>query len=137
MSRSGYVDDIEDNWQLIMWRGQVASAIRGRRGQAFLRELIVALDALPKKELIANELRHGDEVCALGSVGVRRDIDLEVLDPEDRVALAKTFGVAAPLIQEIEWVNDEMGLYLYPDTPEKRWQRVRQWAVENIREAKP
>jgi hypothetical protein len=37
MSRSGYSDDLE-NWSLIRWRGAVASAIRGRRGQAFLRE---------------------------------------------------------------------------------------------------
>lgn len=30
MSRSGYNDDI-DNWQMIKWRGQVASAVRGKR----------------------------------------------------------------------------------------------------------
>ena len=38
MSRSGYSDDL-DNWDLIRWRGQVSSAIRGKRGQGFLREL--------------------------------------------------------------------------------------------------
>jgi len=34
MSRSGYVDngDIEQ-WDLIRWRGAVASAIRGKRGE--------------------------------------------------------------------------------------------------------
>jgi hypothetical protein len=37
MSRSGYSDDYGDDepWQLIMWRGAVASAFRGRRGQPF------------------------------------------------------------------------------------------------------
>ena len=55
MSRSGYVDEIE-NWALIRWRGQVASAIRGRRGQRLLRDLLVALDAMPEKELIVHEL---------------------------------------------------------------------------------
>lgn len=45
MSRSGYNDYSIDNWDLIRWRGQVASAIKGKRGQAFLRELIEALVA--------------------------------------------------------------------------------------------
>ena len=46
MSRSGYTDDMEDMWQHICWRGAVASAIRGRRGQAFLREMLAAMDAI-------------------------------------------------------------------------------------------
>ena len=48
MSRSGYSDDIDDNWAHIMWRGRVASSIRGKRGQAMLRELLAALDAMPE-----------------------------------------------------------------------------------------
>lgn len=44
MSRSGYNDDC-DGWALIRWRGAVNSAINGKRGQAFLRELVAALDA--------------------------------------------------------------------------------------------
>ena len=55
MSRSGYSDDLE-TWQLIKWRGQVMSAIRGKRGQKFLRELLAALDAMPKKILITEDL---------------------------------------------------------------------------------
>ena len=35
MSRSGYIDDMDDTWQFIKWRGQVASAIRGARGQGY------------------------------------------------------------------------------------------------------
>lgn len=46
MSRSGYSDDI-DQWDLICWRGAVASAIRGKRGQAFLLEMWKAMTALP------------------------------------------------------------------------------------------
>ena len=45
MSRSGYSDDDEDG-RLAMWRGAVQSAIRGKRGQAALRELLTALDAM-------------------------------------------------------------------------------------------
>jgi len=47
MSRSGYSDDCDDQWSLICWRGAVKSAIRGKRGQAFLKEMLAALDALP------------------------------------------------------------------------------------------
>ena len=53
MSRSGYHDDCE-GWDLI--RGAVKSAIRGRRGQAFLKEMLAALDALPEKRLITEDL---------------------------------------------------------------------------------
>jgi len=41
MSRSGYSDDCEGS-ELAMWRGQVASAKRGKRGQRFFRELVAA-----------------------------------------------------------------------------------------------
>lgn len=71
MSRSGYHDDIE-HWDLIRWRGAVASAIRGVRGQRFLKELMQALENLPDQRLIAHELEKGGEVCALGAVGKSR-----------------------------------------------------------------
>ena len=131
MGRSGYTEGWdEEPWQTIMWRGQVASAIRGKRGQAFLRELVEALDAMPEKRLIAHELRKGDEVCALGAVGAKRGVELEKLDPEDYDTIAGVFGVAHQLIQEIEWMNDEVAAY--GDTPESRWIRVRNWAAEKL-----
>jgi len=61
MSRSGYSDDCEDNWSWICWRGAVKSAIRGKRGQAFLRETLAALDALPERKLIAKDLIKTDK----------------------------------------------------------------------------
>jgi hypothetical protein len=70
VSRSGYIDDIDD-WQMIKWRGQVASAIRGRRGQKFLTDLYNALEALPEKRLIKHELKdETGEVCAIGALGM-------------------------------------------------------------------
>lgn len=59
MSRSDYSEDL-DMWDLIRWRGQVASAIRGKRGQKLLRDLAAALDAMPVKALIADELQTED-----------------------------------------------------------------------------
>jgi len=37
----------------------------GRRGQKFLRDLIVALDEMPVKRLIKNDLHAHGEVCTL------------------------------------------------------------------------
>ena len=130
MSRSGYVDDL-DNWDLIKWRGQVTSAIRGKRGQALLRDLITALDAMPEKILITDKLidAKGD-VCALGAVGKLRGIDMQNIDPEEPEQVATAFNIASPMAQEIVFENDEVG---YRDeTPEQRWQRVRKWAEANL-----
>lgn len=131
MSRSGYSEDFDDGWQIIRWRGAVASAIRGKRGQAFLREMLEALDVMPERRLIKNELRKGGDVCAIGSVGARRGVDLEALDPEDHAAIAEAFGIAEALVQEIEYENDEC----WAATPERRWELVREWVVERIKPA--
>lgn len=131
MSRSGYSDDYDlENWDLIRWRGQVASAIRGKRGQAFLRELVAALDAMPEKRLIANELESFGNVCAIGSVGMQRGVDMTKLDPEDYDGIAATFGIAHQLVQEIEFMNDEA---FYGETPEGRWKFMRDWAVRKLK----
>lgn len=132
MSRSGYSDDGDcDQWQHIMWRGRVASATRGARGQAMLRDLLAALDAMPNKRLIAHELIAEGEVCAIGSLGLARGVEMEKLDVENFGQIADTFGVAAPLVQEIEWWNDEGGLYR--ETPEQRWTRMRAWVAKQIK----
>ena len=130
MSRAGYSDDI-DHWALIRWRGQVASAMKGKRGQAFLRELIDALDAMPEKRLIAGELQEGGNVCAIGSVGARRGLDMSGLDPHDPETLSGAFGIAHQLVREIEFMNDEA--VCWNETDEQRWSRMRAWAVENLK----
>ena len=135
MIRSGYSDDC-DGWELIMWRGAVASAIRGQRGQAFLREMLAALDALPQKRLIADELQNNaGEVCAIGSVGRLRGVDMSKLDPEYPERIAETFGIASALVQEIEFINDEDFCWRGETTPERRFEIVRNWVVSQIKEA--
>ena len=131
MSRSGYSDDCEDQWAFIRWRGVVASAIRGKRGQALLRAMADALDAMPVKELVAHELECRDGVCALGAVGRARGMDLSPLDPEDPDAVAAAFGIATPLAQEIVWINDE-GSHRR-ELPSERWARVRAWVAKQIK----
>jgi len=136
MSRSGYSDDGEN---IAMWRGQVASAIRGRRGQAFLVEVVEALDALSEKKLITDALEADGAVCAIGSVGLRRGVNMAPLDPDEPEPIAKAFGIARQLVQEIEYENDERQ-WRYEhgksrrETPEERWQRMRDWAVSHIKD---
>jgi hypothetical protein len=133
MSRAGYSDDCADDpWSWIMWRGQVASSIRGKRGQAFLRELIAALEAMPKKRLIADALQESGEVCAIGAVGVRRGVNLEALDPDQYEAIAESFNIAEPLVREIEFENDERDRDL---TPEERWAKMHAWAKSHLKES--
>src|ERR1043165_286590 len=110
MSRSGYSDDCdsqEARWTLIRWRGAVNSAIKGKRGQAFLREALAALDALPEKRLIAKDLAAHGEFCTLGAVGARRGIDMSEVDPEDYETVAPMFGISEALAREIVYLNDD------------------------------
>jgi len=138
MSRSGYVDDCDDNWSMIMWRGRVASAVRGKRGQKLLRDLGEALDVMPEKRLIKNELEVSGEVCALGQLGRARGMDLSNVDPEDAETVASKFDIATCLAQEIVFINDEAGGGRYidnkwlPETPEERWTRVRAWVARQV-----
>jgi hypothetical protein len=130
MGRSGYSDDCEN---VALWRGRVASAMRGKRGQKLLRELLAALDEMPEKRLIKDDLVRDGDVCLLGAGGRKLGIaDLDKLDPEDHDTLAARFDVAPCLIQEIEYENDE-GPYCRRETPEERYTRVRKWLVEHIK----
>ena len=135
MSRSGYSEDCDDNWQLIMFRGRVSSAIRGRRGQAFFVALRDAMDAMPVKELIADDLEAEDgAVCALGALGKARGVDLSKIDPDDSVTVAATFDIAEVLAREVVYMNDEWS-WGGNESPSARWQRMRQWVQSNIKEA--
>lgn len=130
MSRSGYIDDCEQ-WDLIRWRGAVASAIRGKRGQAFLLEMHEALKALPEPKLVANALVTEDgAVCAIGSVGKRRGVDMTNLDPDDHEAVAAAFGIPHTLACEIMYMNDEGK---WKTTPEERFEYMKKWIEQNLR----
>ena len=158
MSRSGYSEDC-DGWALIRWRGAVESAIRGKRGQAMLRDLVDALDALPVHRLAAGSLMTADgDYCALGALGLARCVDMAPLAPENRQAVAQAFGVAEALAAEIMYLNDEgvedeqrpfnfevcgpmrkweghtqLRWETNPDAGRIRWWQMRAWAVANLK----
>lgn len=142
MSRHGYSDDFgcEDPWDMIRYRGQVESAIRGKRGQRLFREMVAALDAMPQKRLVARALEKDGEVCALGAVGRARGLDMSKIVIEDDddydfdedtvpTATAALFDIAVPLAREVAFMNDDH----YSATPEARWKRMRDWAARQIR----
>ena len=133
MSRSGYSDDYDTNL-VNLWRANVDRALRGGRGQAFLRELLATLDAMPEKRLIAEELIVEGEVCAMGAVGARRGLEMEGVDPEDTRRVGKMFEIAPAMAAELFYVNDEAGPYSEEETSEQRFWRVRRWVVEQIKD---
>lgn len=136
--RHGYVDDL-DNWDQIRWRGRVASAIRGKRGQKMLAELRDALDAMPTKRLVSRQLQTKQgECCALGCLAAAKGKDLTEHEDDDDCdlqelngELAATFDVAECLIQEVEYENDEGACQ---ETPEQRWTRMRRWVGKRLGE---
>lgn len=142
-----------------LYRGRVASATRGRRGQRFFRELLAALEAMPVKELQAATFDEGPitggdvvvdgGVCALGALARAKSIDITDADPDDdQVAeeLAVKFDIADCLSREVIWANDEWdsgyrrvrdytGEYLgfRRDTPAERWHRMHEWVAKKIK----
>lgn len=144
MNRSGYSTDSEN---VALWRGMVASATRGKRGQAFFVALLEALDAMPEKRLIMDELQAADgEVCAIGALGKARGVDMSNVDPFEPSEVAPLFNIAECLAQEVAYMNDEGGQYVEIPGPRRpghgyqcrsendreRWQRMRDWVASQI-----
>lgn len=135
MSRSGYGDGCpdskEEHWMLIRWRGAVKSSIRGKRGQAFLREMAQALDAMPEKRLEAGILVAADGACcAMGTVVIARGLDTSNVDPEVPEEVAGLLGIAPALAAEIAFENDEH--WAGASDSEERWHYMRRWVERNL-----
>jgi hypothetical protein len=95
--------------------------------------MLAALDAIPTKQLICEDLENLEGCCAIGAVGRARRVDMSKLDPYDRETVARAFGVPHALACEVMYENDEGGRYWLDETPERRWSRVREWVASQIR----
>ncbi|WP_315782207.1 MULTISPECIES: hypothetical protein [unclassified Bradyrhizobium] len=142
MSRSGYSEDCDDDqWGFIRYRGMVASATRGKRGQSLFRDILIGMNGMICKRLIADELEQEGAVCAIGAAGKVRGVDMSSIDPEDSDTVAGKFDIADCLAREIVWMNDECGStgeWLEDkrrwrrETPEDRFNRMRKWVRSQI-----
>jgi hypothetical protein len=97
-----------------------------------LRELRDVLDAMPEKKLAAHSLKCDEGVCTLGALGEHRGLDLVELEDAPREKIAEAFGVAMPLAAEVMFMNDEGPYWSGRETPEKRWQYMRDWVERQI-----
>jgi len=131
MSRSGYSDDCEN---LELYRRAVANAINGSRGQAALREMLAALDAMPVRELVKGALDDGERVCALGCLGRARGLEMDKIDAFEPSEVAHAFGIARCLAAEVAFENDDdFHLYKRDETPAERWTRMRAWVASLVK----
>jgi len=108
----------------------VSAATKGKRGQVFFKDMLEALDAMPDKRLIAENLEANGEFCALGALGNSRGIDMTDIDPEDPEQVCEEFDIARALAKEVVYMNDES--CFYNETPEARWIRMREWVSTSI-----
>ncbi len=135
MSRSNYGDDDGDcdyNNGAWLWHQAVLNAINGRRGQSTLRELLAALDAMPVKELITEDLACAGQYCTLGVLGHAKGLDEKMAetDPAEAAEVAGLFKQSEAFVREVMYMNDEAGAH--NETPSQRWGRMREWVRSQI-----
>ena len=132
MSRSGYTVDCE---HLGLYEATVKRTIRGRRGQAFLRELATELDVMPDRSLIAGDLIDADgNCCAIGVVCKSRGTPVDRVDAEDPGAVGGLVGISHSMAAEIAFRNaeDDDPWGHTAESREQRWLRMRAWVSSQI-----
>ena len=117
------------------------STLRGKRGQAFLRELVAALDALPKPELSEGALgdRRTGCVCAFGAVALAQGESFDDLAKDNGNwsphEVAEWYSISPTLANEIIRANDDWRDGNAADVRQSRWRHVRAWAVRHLIES--
>jgi len=142
-----YQDDYGgfEPWMEGQQAGALRSAIRGRRGQQLLRDLVAALDALSVPELSAGALEHEELgcCCAFGVVRRYRGPDAvplyyhpteEDLDPPH---FTEPFNVAPALAWAVVESNEGWSDSNQESARRQRWARVRAWAVKHLLAVEP
>lgn len=134
------------------WWQTIRNALKGRRGQAVLRELKAALLALPEGRLIGSAVVREGEVCALGALARERlaagspltcyghrgtslaeleeKLGEDLEDEVGSVELGEALGLARALAWVIADENDEGGSF--NQTPEARYHRMLGWIESHL-----
>jgi len=137
MSRLYEGDDDWEPWMNGQRAGALRSAIRGRRGQQFLRDLVNALDALPEPELSAGALEDKETGCCCAFGAVRRhrgaeSVPLGFHPMEEDVTpdhLTEPFDVSRALAWEVVEAKEGWSKSNLPGARRQRFKDVRRWAV--------
>lgn len=140
MTRLYCYDDDSDPCQEGLIAGALRSAVQGKRGQQFLRDLVQALDALPLPELAAGALEDEETgcCCAFGAVRRLRGADAvplwfnpmeEDMTPDN---LAEPFNVSETLAWAVVQANEDGMTGNDESTRRLRWKEVRNWAVQRL-----
>ena len=133
MNRVNYQEDATP-WEFLRYRGAVLSAIKGKRGQKLLKDLLEAFDSMQIKELVANELQGESGVCTLGCIAKAKGMDWSNWNDFKSDIISKELNIAKSLVNEIAFENDEI-CYFDKDsekTRKKRWQKMRTWVERKI-----
>jgi hypothetical protein len=109
--RIGYSEDEEFGGQFELWQANCRRSLKGKKGQAALRELEAALLAMPDKRLIAGKLQDADgEVCSLGALAKYKghalladECEEGEYDEYDLSGEMEEFGVELGMLRLVAW----------------------------------
>ncbi len=146
--RIGFSDDEEFPGQFYLWEANCNRSLRGRAGQAALKELEAALLEMPQKRLIQHALSDAEGgVCAIGQlaltvklrrgmseVDARRELERESSDDFDTAQYArKHLGFPKLVAWSVVCENDDLIGNARKETPEQRYERVLGWVRSQVR----
>jgi hypothetical protein len=131
--RISYSDEEDFPGQHDLWQANCLRCIKGKKGQAALRELEQALLALPEKRLIAYELEDAEgEVCAIGALAKYRnhtpkadpEWEMEQVGVELGMPEMIAWKIVAMNDVELDWRWDKKTGKSVQITPEERYERI-------------
>ena len=106
-----------------------------KTNKEFLQEMLDAMENLEFPRLIAGRLifarpnNRSFDVCALGSVVLKRDIEMS--QSGSIKSLSNILGISQSLTKKILYINDKE-ICNINETPENRFIRVRHWAESQV-----
>ncbi len=129
--RLSYSEEEDYPGQFGLWQGNCKRSLKGKDGQAELKELRAALLALPEKRLIHGSLIDADgEVCAVGAYARYKGLNLSKFDPESDT---DDVGIEAGMPKLVAWKVVEMNdMELDTETPEKRYEKMLTWVESQL-----
>lgn len=129
--RLNYSEDEHFPGQFELWQSNCERSLRGRSGQAELRELHAALVALPEKRLIFGSLVDDEGgVCAVGAYARHKGLSLSNFDPEDET---DEVGIEAGMPRLVAWKVVEMNDIQFNSlTPEQRYEKMLSWVESKL-----